>query len=268
MAVSSRTDLKSRKFYAAVVAEFIGTLLLVLVACGSTLQGGDPVQSGTVRISLSFAFSIASIVWAIGNVSGGNINPGVSIAFFVTRRMSLVGFVLYVIAQTLGGLTGAAILYALQPANYTGNLGTPSLSAGINDVQGFFIETFLTFVLVLVVFASCDERRGDVGGSVPLQIGVAIGMCHLWGVPLTGAGMNPARSFGPAAITNSLSANHWIYWIGPLLGGILAGFLYEFVFAVNASTDKLKGFFTKDYDEKDYDPVAKSSKSNDLPLKA
>jgi len=267
MAVSSRTDLKTRKFYVAVFAEFVGTMLLVLVSCGSTLQGTGPVQSATVRIALTFAFSVGSIVWAIGNVSGGNINPGVTIAFFVTRRMSLVGFLLYITAQTLGGIAGAAILYALAPESYNGNLGTPGLSTGVSVVQGFFVEMFLVFILVLVVFASCDELRGDVGGSVPLQIGVAIGMCHLWGVPLTGAGMNPARAFGPAVISNNLETNHWLYWVGPLVGGMLAGLLYEFLFAVNATPAKLKGFFTRNYDAKDYDASGKRPMTNDLPLK-
>ena len=99
--------------------------------------------------------------------------------------MSLVSFLFYVVAQVGGAIAGAAILRALEPSGLNSNLGTPALATGISVLQGFFIEFILVFVLVLVVFASCDERRVDVGGSVPLQIGVAIGMCHLWAVSQT-----------------------------------------------------------------------------------
>jgi aquaporin-4 len=239
-------DLKSKRLWTAMIAEFLGTLLLVLVACGACL-----FEVTITKLALSFGLSVATIVWTIANVSGGHINPGVTIGFLVTRKISVLRAIVYIIAQTLGAIVGAALLKALTPSSYTGNFGTPSLGNGTSAGQGFGIELFITFVLVFTVFASVDSGRNDVGGSVPLTIGLSIAMCHLWAVPLTGSGMNPARSFGPALISSSWD-DHWIYWAGPLVGGAAAGFLYDLVFAVNSTATKTRGYFTRNYDDANY----------------
>jgi len=253
---TSLQDLKSKKFYVALVAELLGTMLLVLVACGSCLVP----DTNTVQISLCFGLSVASIVWAIANVSGGHINPAVTIGFMAARRISVVRFILYIVFQCAGALIGAGLLRGLTPDSLHATLGTSGPS--IKDAQGEFIvsqgqafgiELFLGFVLVFVVFGTCDGNRKDLSGSGPLAIGLSIAMCHLWAVPLTGSGMNPARVFGPAVVSGSWTY-HWVYWIGPLIGGVAAGFLYDFFFAVNATPSKIAGLFsTCNFDDGNYD---------------
>ncbi len=174
-------DFKSKKFYAALLAEFIGTLFLVLCACGSALAPSvGEYKASVVQISLGFGFSVATMVWAIAHVSGGHINPAVSFGFLVTRKISFFRFLLYVLSQMLGAVVGAALLRGLTQDNHA-TLGTSQLG-NINAGQGFGIECMITFVLVFTVFACCDSGRSDLQGSIPLTIGGAITMCHLWAV--------------------------------------------------------------------------------------
>ncbi len=173
-------DLKSKKLWIAILAEFVGTFILVLVACGSTMY-----NPSVLHISLCFGFSVASAVWAICHISGGHINPAVTFGFLVTRKITLIRALFYVIAQVFGAIIAAAVLKGLTNEDvYVGTFGTPTLQNGINSVQGFVIELLITFVFVFVVFSSVDSLRGDIGGSVPLTIGIAIAMCHLWAVSI------------------------------------------------------------------------------------
>jgi aquaporin-4 len=137
--------------------------------------------------------------------------------------------------------------------------------------KGCLVELLITFVLVWTVFATCDGQRTDLAGSGPLAIGLSIAMCHLWAVPYTGSGMNPARVFGAAAAGSDLKAHvHWVYWVGPLIGGALAALLYDFVFAVNSTGEKVRGYFTGGYDDSHYDKNGRkpaSTNDQDLPLK-
>ena len=252
MGTSSLEDIKSRGFWRAVGAEFMGTAFLVLVACGSCLSDTDPdLNSKVTRISLTFGLSVGTIVWAICNVSGGHINPAVSFGFLVTRKISIVRFFFYVVFQMVGAIVGAAILLAVTPSAYTGTLCTSDTSVNASVGQVFGIELIITFIFVLTVLATCDSQREDQRGSGPLAIGLAITMCHLWAVPYSGAGMNPARVFGPAVVSNHWD-NHWVYWVAPLVGGGVGALLYDFLFAVNASPVKCKGCFTRRYDDADY----------------
>lgn len=242
MAVKGMFDeLKTRRFYTCLLAELLGTFFLVLIGCGA-------VAADIVRTALAFGFAVATIVWNISHVSGGHINPAVTIGFFVTRRISFVRFFFYVAAQVLGGLAGAGTLYgALGP--------TPRGAVGLTEVNegaGFGIELLVSFVLVWTVFATCDKRRSDLSGSGPLAIGLSIALCHLFAVPFTGCGMNPARAFATAAVFDSYDA-HWLYWIGPLVGGAAAAFIYDHCFAVNATVAKFKGCFTCSFDDDHYD---------------
>ena len=132
---------------------------------------------------------------------------------------------LYVVAQCLGAIVGAGILAILIP----GEAGTNSLT-NVSAGQGFGIEFIITMVLVLVVFAAAadENNSGSVKGSAPLAIGLSITTCHLFAIPLTGSSMNPARTLGPSVVFNSW-ANHWVYWVGPILGGITAALIYQLV---------------------------------------
>ncbi|XP_046542380.1 aquaporin AQPAe.a-like [Haliotis rubra] len=232
-------DLVSPNLWRALAAETFGTLFIVLLGCGSWLNWTDPHNPTVVQISLTFGFAVGTMVWAFFHISGGHFNPAVTAATLVTRRVSIVRGVLYMIAQCLGGILGAGILYGLTPSGIRGTLGSTVVKNGVTAPQGFGVELIITFVLVIAVFASNDGVRKDLRGSAPLTIGLAVAVCHLFAIPFTSSGLNPARSFGPAVIVGGWT-DHWIYWVGPIVGGVIAGLLYEYVFSAGATVAQAK----------------------------
>uniref|UniRef100_A0A0P4W9K8 Aquaporin n=1 Tax=Scylla olivacea TaxID=85551 RepID=A0A0P4W9K8_SCYOL len=224
MGASELTQLATWK---AVAAEVVGTMMLTLVVCGSCI--GFTAPPTNEQIAFAVGIIVFCMVQALGHVSGGHINPAVTCAMLVARYVSVVRALLYIMAQCVGALAASAILKGLTPADKQGSLGMTQLGEGVNSGQGFGVELLITFILVLTVFGVCDERRNDVKGAGPLAIGLSITASHLGALPYTGAAMNPARSFGPAVITG-IWANHWVYWAGPIAGGILAALLYTYVF--------------------------------------
>ncbi|BFZ13404.1 hypothetical protein BsWGS_16443 [Bradybaena similaris] len=228
-------DLLTPNLWLALPSELIGTLVITLLGCGSL--GGYPIsEEGVVRVALTFGLAVATVVLVFQHISGAHVNPAVTAAALLTRRVSIIRGVLYIIAQIIGGIVGAGILYGLTP---TSQLGANYISYGINSAQGFGVELVITFVYVLTVFACQDEKRSDLKGSAPLTIGLAAVVCHLFALPYTRAGMNPARSFGPAVIISAWE-DHWVFWLGPVVGGVLAGLLYDYVFAAGATFDGFK----------------------------
>ena len=182
--MSNFNDLKSLGFYTAIIVEFLGTFLLVTFGCGAVEDKGVT----NLHISLAFALSVGSIVWAIAHKSGGHINPAVTFSFLLCRRISLVRGIAYMAVQVAGAIMGAFILLLLTPetsSDVVQSLGIVFLGNGVTVVQGFFVEFFITFVFVFVIFSAVDPFREDLGGSVPLTIGLTIGMCHLWAVSTT-----------------------------------------------------------------------------------
>lgn len=199
MARTSVEDIKSVMFLKAVVAEFIGTFFLVLVGCGScssfpykTLEYDsqkkkdievlrkDPTD--VVQIAFCFGLAVATIVWSVAHVSGGHINPAVSIAFFITRKISVLRFFAYVVAQVLGGIVAAFLLSFLTPPGVNDSLCSTLLHANVPVHKGLLIEFLVTFILVWTVFATCDTTRDKMDGSGPLAIGLSVTICHMWAV--------------------------------------------------------------------------------------
>ncbi|KAG7214813.1 hypothetical protein INR49_010705 [Caranx melampygus] len=148
------------------------------------------------------------MVQCFGHISGGHINPAVTAAMVVTRKLSLAKGLFYVLAQCLGAITGAGILYLVTPAAVRGSLGVTTVNSNISVGHGLLVELLITFELVFTVFATCDPNRTDLGGSAGLAIGIAVAIGHFFAIPYTGASMNPARSFGPAMVTLNFG-NHW-----------------------------------------------------------
>ena len=170
------------------------------------------------------------MVTSLGHISGGHFNPAITIGFWVTRKISTFNALAYWVAQ-LAGATAAAYLLRLLPADIWApvQLGTPQLASGITRTNGMLFEGIMTFFLVFVVFATAGDARGAFNKIAGFAVGLTITMGALFGGPFTGAALNPARAFGPA-----LAANHWtnhgVYWIGPLAGGVAAGWLYNTLF--------------------------------------
>jgi aquaporin related protein len=240
---------ENKAIWRMLVAEFVGTFLLVVIGCGSIIFSETDF---IVRVALTFGLTVATLAQTIGHISGCHINPAVTLSLFVTGDIKLLRALLFVVVQLIGAVGGAAVLRLMVPESKEGNLGITNLGNELTDVQGFLMEIILTFLLLFVIHGVCDPRRKDIKGSAPLAIGLAVTACHLCGVrngtstycrngtdnyfqiPFSGSSINPARSFGPAVIMD-LWENHWVYWAGPLLGGVLAGLIYKYLFKAQKS---------------------------------
>lgn len=220
-----------RDWWADAVAEMIGTMTLIVAGAGAVVTNqmtGGAV--GVVGIALAHGLAIAVMVAALGHISGGHFNPAITAGFVATGRLRIGPGLVYVAAQLVGASLGAFVLTAVFPeaARTAVALGTPAPSAGVSPGTAIIVEMVLTFFLVTVVFGTAVDKRGPVAPIAGLAIGLTITMDILAGGGLTGAAMNPARAFGPALFANVWTA-HYVYWIGPLLGGILAAAIYHSV---------------------------------------
>ncbi len=205
------------------LAEFIGTGVLVFVACGVAGQVCVVGGSGHLITALAFGLVIVAMAYSIGNISGCHINPAVSLAMLICKKMSVKDFCCYVIAQYLGATAGAGLLYAL--IREKTELGANAL-AGDSIPISLGIEVALTFVFVLAILGvTSKESNSAVAGLV---IGGALVLVHLLGISFTGTSVNPARSFGPALFAGRLSS-YWVFLVAPMAGGALAAVVHKFL---------------------------------------
>lgn len=201
------------------IAEFIGTFALIFVGIGASKTAGENV----LAVALAHGLTIAAFVSATMHISGGQFNPAVTFGLVCGGHMTVGAAIRYWIAQLAGAIAAALICLGLFNRDVVVN-GTPQLAIDLTPGQGILVEAILTFFLVFVVHGTgVDERGRRVAG---LAIGSTITLDILFGGPLTGAAMNPARVFGPAVAAGFWKA-HYVYWIGPLLGGALGGFVYR-----------------------------------------
>ena len=208
------------------VAEFIGTLTLVLFGCGAAVLGGEHV--GQLGIALAFGFAIVAMAYGIGAISGCHVNPAVSLAAFVAGRMNARDLVLYWIAQFLGALVGAGILAAI--AGTAGGLGQNGWGPGYNgefSMQAALIfEVVMTALFVIVILGSTSSAAP--AGFAGLAIGITLAVIHIVGIQVTGVSVNPARSFGPAVLVGGQALSHlWLFFVAPAIGAIIGGALYR-----------------------------------------
>ncbi|XP_054644601.1 aquaporin-4-like isoform X2 [Dunckerocampus dactyliophorus] len=231
----------TQEFWRCVGAEFLAMLFFVLLGLGSTINWGaaegDPQLPDLAHISLCFGLTIGTMVQCFGHISGAHINPAVTAAMVVTRKLSVAKAVFYVLAQCLGSIVGAAVLYGVTPASVRGGMGVTAVNKNLSVGNALVVEILISFQLIFTVFATCDHKRSDLKGSSALAIGLSVCVGHLFAIPYTGASMNPARSLGPAVITWSWE-NHWVYWVGPALGGSVAAALYEYLFCPDPEAKK------------------------------
>lgn len=219
----------SEQYVKPVVAELIGTFGFVFIGAGSvitnTLTHG---AVGLVGIALATGLALAIMITIFAATSGGHINPAVTVGFLVTRRIAPLLGLLYIVAQLVGATLAGLLLRVIYPQAFwqAALLGTPNLAPGVSFGLGVLIEAILTFFLLLAVFGTAvDPRAPKIGG---FGIGLTVLVDILVGGPLTGASMNPARTFGPA-LAGGFWQNDLVYWIGPIIGAVIAASIYEYV---------------------------------------
>ncbi|KAM8838548.1 aquaporin-1-like [Synchiropus picturatus] len=217
-------EIKSKKFWRAVLAELVGTTLFIFLSITAAI--GQPGEAQEVKVSLAFGLAVATLAQSLGHISGAHLNPAVTLGMLASCQISLLKAFLYILAQMLGSALASGIVYGTRPED-SDALGLNALS-GVTPSQGVGIELLATFQLVLCVIAVTDKRRSDVGGSAPLAIGLSVSLGHLAAISFTGCGINPARTFGPALILNDFK-DHWVYWVGPMCGGVGAALMYDFL---------------------------------------
>ena len=211
-------------------AEFVGALALIFVGAGSIVAAATGA-SNLVGVALAHGLVIAVMVSAVGHISGGHFNPAVTIAAWITQKIKSNDAIGYIVAQLAGGFAGAMLLKAALGKTIVDQLkyGVPEVASrglNISNGQAVLIEAILTFFLVWVIFATAIDPDGAFNKIAGLAIGLTITLDILFGGPFTGAAMNPARHFGPA-LAGGLWDNWWVYWVGPIAGGIVASVLYD-----------------------------------------
>jgi MIP family channel proteins len=224
------SQIKTVAFYQALFSEFLGTMLLTLIITST----GLPIRSKGVpdlHGALASGFAVATLIVGFGHISGAHINPAVTISFLTASEIDIIRTVGYIVVQILGGIFGAVLLRLLAPSHAHGDLGMTTITPGVTILQAVIIEVIITFILCFTVHAICDKRRDDIGGSKAVAVGLAIVIGCLFGGSYTGGSMNPARSFGPALIMDSWE-NHWVYWVGPIIGSVLAALIYKYALKI------------------------------------
>ena len=206
---------------------------LSLIGAGTVVVTGTMIGDGitpasVVAIALAHGMMITVLAAATSHISGGHINPAITFAVCLVGQMEVEKGVMYVIAQLSGAVLGAVLIVAIIPDAAEGNLGAHSLGIGVTATGGLLAEIALTFILVFVIFAVAIDPRGP-SYLAPIAIGLAVFVDHLFGITVTGASINTARSFGPALVAWEWGY-HWLYWIGPAVGAGLAAVGYRRVF--------------------------------------
>lgn len=246
-------------FFQKITAEFLGTFAIVFIGAGAIcantyLQSQNQAAFGLVGVALAYGFAVAAMVTALVHISGAHLNPAITIAVWVNRRLGTLHAIFYIPAQILGSIAAAYSLIAVLPdsAWVTNGLGTPDLASDVTRWRGMVIASILAALIVFVYFATIIDESGPFRRLGGFALGLAVSADVLWGAPFVGASAgNPARVFGTALASRHWH-NHGVYWIGPLFGGIVAGVIYERFFLGDQPPDSQSAAL----------PVVKSAKSS------
>ena len=227
------------------LAEMIGTMVLVLMGCGTAVSlGCNPVGadlSTVVGTAMAFGLSVIAMAYTIGGISGCHIGPAITLGVFLSKRMSAKDALMYIVFQVIGGLLGAAILYALVTSAGTdfalagAGLGSNDLQSGVSVAGGLIAEIVFTCVFVLVVLGATASDNESTGKFAGLAIGLSLILAHLVCIRYTGTSVNPARSFGPALFAQlaggpaTALSNLWVFIVGPFAGAVLASCIWKVI---------------------------------------
>lgn len=218
------------------ITEMIGTMVLVLMGCGSAVFAGSMAGTvgagvGTIGVALAFGLSVVAMAYAIGGVSGCHINSAITLGVFLSGRMSGKDAGMYMVFQTIGAIIGSAVLYALVSTGAHGGptaTGSNSFGEGMM-LQAFIAEAVFTFIFVLVVLGSTDEKKG-AGNLAGLAIGLTLVLVHIVCIPITGTSVNPARSIGPALFQGGEALSQlWLFIVAPFVGAFLSSIVWRII---------------------------------------
>jgi aquaporin Z len=220
-------------------AEFIGTFWLVLGGCGSAvLSAAFPnVGIGLLGVALAFGLTVMTMAFAIGHISGCHLNPAVSFGLWSGKRFPGSDLIPYIIAQIAGAIAGAGVLYLIASgaSGFTLSNGFAANGYGAHSPGGYPLlsalvtEVVLTFMFLIIILGATDRRAPQ--GFAPIAIGLGLTLIHLIGIPVTNLSVNPARSTGPAIFVGGWALSQlWLFWVAPIVGGILAGLVYRLAF--------------------------------------
>ncbi len=221
-------------------AEFIGTFWLVLGGCGSAVLAAKfpEIGIGLVGVSLAFGLTVLTMAYAVGHISGGHFNPAVTIGLFAGGRIPAGELLPYILAQLAGAIVAALVLYVIASgkpgfdlaAGFAANGYGEHSPGGYSIVAGFVIELVLTAGFLFVIMGATDSRAAS--GFAPIAIGLTLTLIHLISIPVTNTSVNPARSTGPALLVGGWAlAQLWLFWLAPILGGIVGGVAYRWLSA-------------------------------------
>lgn len=212
------------------IAEFIGTFVLVFIGPSAAVLGGGIHGVGILGIAVAFGLALMAMCYSIGTISGCHVNPAVSVAMFINKRISFSELIYYIISQCLGAIAASSILYLILKA---GNM--PLNNFGQNGFGHFtwwgaaLTEVVLTFIFVLVILISTGKKGNAALAGI--AIGITLTAVHLVGIPVTGTSVNPARSLGPALFAGGIALKQlWVFIIAPVVGGIIASIVSKFIF--------------------------------------
>lgn len=219
------------------VAEFIGTFWLVLGGCGAAVISAafPELGIGLLGVALAFGLTVVTMAFAIGHISGCHLNPAVTVGLWAGGRFDAKDIPLYVVAQTLGAIAAAFTLYVIATGKADYSVAANGLAAngvgagspgGYPMATGFLVELLLSFFFLFMIMGATDARAP--AGFAPLAIGLTLTLIHLISIPVTNTSVNPARSTGPALVVGGLALQQlWLFWVAPVLGGLLGGFVYK-----------------------------------------
>lgn len=222
------------------LAEFFGTMFLVLLACGSAVLAGPKI--GVLGIGLCFGLVLICLCYCIGNISGCHVNPAVSFAMLMSNKMTVKDFCMYVVFQCAGAIVGAGFLYwftqiGAAPFEFGGVTDNNGLingvasnvcQPGVSQGMALMSEILLTMFFVLIILGATDEKKG-FGKFAGLAIGIGLGLVNIVGIPVDNCSVNPARSLGPAVFSPNAWGDFWVMVVGPLVGALLAVIIWKMV---------------------------------------
>ena len=213
-----------------ITAEFIGTFWLVLGGCGSAIIAGGAI--GFAGVSLAFGLTVLTMAFAIGHISGCHLNPAVTLGLWAGGRFSGKEILPYIIAQVLGAIAAAALIYLIVSGNTSGGFAANGYAehspGGYKLCSALLTEIAMTFMFLLIILGATDERAPK--GFAPIAIGLGLVLIHLISIPVTNTSVNPARSTSQAIFAGAWAIKQlWLFWVAPIVGAMLAGLVYKFM---------------------------------------